>query len=67
MRIFSQFKRTSTSRSAKLQTALYPFASFILSEETLKNYVDVAREYYRGFEERLKQSGLNYPDNPSMR
>ena len=60
MRVFSQFKRMSTTKNkkCKVATALYPFVSFILTDETLKNYVNVAREYYRGFEDRLKQSGV---------
>ena len=45
-------------QKCKVATALYPFASFIIKDETLKNYVDVAREYYRVFEDRLKQSGV---------
>ena len=60
MKVFSQFKRMSTTKNkkCKVATALYPFVSFILTDETMKNNVNVAREYYRGFEDRLKQSGV---------
>ena len=51
-------KENEYYQKCKVATALYPFASFILSEETLKNYVEVAREYYRVFEDRLQQSGV---------